>query len=97
MSNEKEKAESLNVSYLAFESSQARMERFVMKLWIVILALILCLIATNIGWIWYECQWQCVQTTTTIDAQQDGSGVNIIGNGDEMYGEESKDYSNNNK
>ena len=94
MSNEKEKAESLNVSYLAFESSQARMERFVMKLWIVILALILCLIATNIG---YECQWQCVQTTTTIDAQQDGSGVYIIGNGDVMYGAKSEDYSNNNK
>ena len=77
--------------YLAFESSQARMERVNTKLWIAIIVLILALIGTNAGWLWWENQWQYVQSDTTIEATQDGGGTNIVGGGDINYGTESQD------
>ena len=77
--------------YLMWESSQYRNERINTKLWVVILVLIVALIGTNIAWLVYESQWQYVQTETSIEATQDGSGVNIVGNGDISYGTESKD------
>ena len=76
--------------YMAFESSQARIERVNFKLWIVILVLIVTLIGTNVGWLIWENQWQYVQTDTTIEATQDGSGTNIVGGGDISYGTESQ-------
>lgn len=79
-----------NVSYLAFESSQARMERIIKRLWVVIIVLIISLIGTNAGWLWWESQWQYVKTETTIDATQDGDN-NWISGGDMYYGTESED------
>ena len=82
-----------NVSYLAFESSQARMERIIKRLWVVIIVLIISLIGTNAGWIYYESQWQYVKTETTIDATQDGDN-NFLSGGDLYYGTESENNQN---
>lgn len=76
-----------SVSYLAFESSMARMERTSKRLWIVILVLIVALIGTNVGWLYWESQWQYVKSETTIDATQDGDS-NIVNGGDMYYGSE---------
>ena len=90
----------LSISYLAFESSQARMERVNQKLWIVILVLIVALVGSNAGWIWYESQWNYVDTTTqTIqqEATSDGDGaITIQGIGGDYFGGESKTDNNNN-
>lgn len=75
--------------YLMWESCQYRNERINTKLWIVVLVLIVALIGTNVGWLYYESQWQYVQTETSIEATQDGEN-NII-NGGDYYGAESKD------
>lgn len=53
--------------------------------------LILFLVLTNAGWLWYESQFEYVHETT-IEAEQDGSGVNIIGSGDVTYGTEGENH-----
>ena len=73
-----------NAPYIVYESAMARMERANKRLWIIVIILIATLIATNAGWIYYESQFQ----TTTIEAEQDGGGVNIVGGGDISYGSE---------
>ena len=78
-----------NVPYIVHESSMARMERQIKRLWITVLVLIVILVATNGAWILYESQFSDIETT--IEAEQDGSGVNIVSGGDLDYGAESKD------
>ena len=87
-----------NIPYIAFESVQARLERINQKLWIVILVLIVALIGTNAGWIWYESQFEdSVTTTVTQEATSDGnSDINLRGIGDNYYGGESETDSYNN-
>lgn len=86
-----------NIPYIAFESVQARLERINQKLWIVILVLIVALIGTNAGWIYYESQFEYSTTTTvTQEATSDGnSDINLRGIGDNFYGRESETDSNN--
>lgn len=78
-----------SVPYIVHESSMARMERQIKRLWITVLVLIVILVATNGAWILYESQFSDIETT--IEAEQDGSGVNIVSGGDLDYGAESKD------
>lgn len=81
-----------SVPYIVHESSMARMERQIKRLWITILTILLIiaiLVVTNGAWIWYESQFSDIETT--IEAEQDGSGVNIVSGGDLDYGAESKD------
>ena len=78
-----------SVPYIVHESSMARMERQIKRLWITVIVLISMLVATNGAWILYESQFSDIETT--IEAEQDGSGVNIVSGGDLEYGAESKD------
>ena len=87
--------------YMMHESAMARAERGAKRLWIVIILLIVMLVGTNVGWLIYESQFEVIETTeeTIIEAEQDGSGVNIVGGGDVEYGAESnyKEDGNNTK
>lgn len=93
-----ENNENLNISYIAFESSMARMERVNKKLWVVILVLIVALVGTNAGWIYFESQWEYVDTTTqtvTQEATSDGdSDISMQSIGGDYYGGESETDSN---
>lgn len=62
----------------------ARMERTIKRLWIVVLILILLLAATNGAWIYYESQWEVVETTE-ITQENDGGFNNYIGNDGDIY------------
>lgn len=77
------------VDYLVYEQSQVRYDRVNRRLWILCIILTIFLFVSNAGWIYYESRF--TDTTTTIEAQQDGSGTNIVGGGDISYGAESKD------
>lgn len=77
-----------NLLYITYESAMARMERANKRNFIIIIILILALIATNAGWIIYESQFETVETTTQIEAEQSGADVNIVGGGDIHYGTE---------
>ena len=78
------------VPYIVHESDMSRLERQLKRLWIVILVLIFMLVGSNCAWLWYESQFQVVEETV-VEAEQDGSGINIVGGGDIEYGTESKD------
>lgn len=64
------KNEPESVPYIVHESSMARMERQIKRIWITVIVLIVMLIATNGAWIWYESQFSDIETT--IEAEQDG-------------------------
>lgn len=73
-----------NVTYLEFESSQARMERTNFRLWLLCLVLIISLLGTNTAWIVYENQFEDTEVSQEIDT---GEGdATVIGVGD-YYGE----------
>ena len=79
-----------SVPYIVHESAMARMERTNKRLWITNLILIFLLVGAIIGFAYYENQFEDVVTTTTIEAEQDGASVNIVGGGDVDYGAESE-------
>jgi hypothetical protein len=80
-----------NVPYVVHESAMARAERQAKRLIAIIILLIILLVGSNIGWLVYESQFETVETNETIiEAEQDGSGINIVGGGDVDYGTESK-------
>lgn len=76
-----------SVPYIVHESSMARMERQVKRLWITILVLIFLLVGTNAAWLYYESQWETAEKLE-ITQENDGGYNNYIGNdGDIVNGE----------
>lgn len=87
--NECATAKPNTVPYAVYEMEQAKSERTAKRLISVIVLLILLLVGSNIGWLIYESQFETIETT--IEAEQDGEGVNIVGGGNIEYGTESED------
>jgi len=82
----------LNVPYIVHEGDMARLERTNRRLWILSIMLVLLLVGTNAGWIWYENQFQDVVTTTQevdqdVDTGDNDGDVIVHGIGD-FYGED---------
>ncbi len=73
-----------NVPYIVHESAMARMERVNKRLWITVILLIVLLVGSNLGWMYYESQFEDVKIT-----QENADGYNnFIGNdGDIINGE----------
>lgn len=71
------------VSYIAFEGEMTRMERTNHRLFILCICMLVALLVTNGYWIYYESQFETVETTTseTYEAQAD-NGSNAIINSD---------------
>ena len=69
---------SKDVPYIAHERAVARLERVIKRMWVLVLSLIILLVASNGAWIWWESQYQTIETTTT---QENADGYNnYIGN-----------------
>jgi len=82
--------------YMMWESSQARVERTNIRQFVIILVLILALIGTNAGWIWYENQFEEVVVTQEVEATADGSSdLNLNTIGGDYNVSESESNSNN--
>ena len=62
------------VPYIVHESAMARAERSAKRLWIVVLVLIVMLVGTNGAWIWYEAQFETVETVEEYQIEQDADG-----------------------
>lgn len=71
-----------SVPYIVHESSMARMERQIKRLWIALIVCIAMIFASNAGWLIYESQYETLEYS--YDYQQDGEGTNIIGNGNDV-------------
>lgn len=68
------------VDYFVYDDTVSRYERTVKKLWIALIVVVSLFFATNIGWLIYESQFE----TISYDYDQDGEGVNIIGDENEV-------------
>ena len=77
-----------SVPYIVHESSMARMERQIKRLWITVLVLIFILVGTSAAWLYYESQWETVYQEVTQEAD---NGTNNFVGGD-VIGE--TDYQN---
>lgn len=75
------------------DAYMAYAERTEKRLWIIIILLIVIGVGSNMAWVYYDHTF-ADEETTTIDATQDGAGINIIGGGTTSYVAESQDYSN---
>lgn len=80
-----------DVSYIVFESTIARFDRVIRRLWIVILVLVFLLLGTNLAWLYYESQFEETTTTTTttqeIKQKADGDSNNSFIGGDNNVGD----------
>lgn len=84
-----------NIRFI-IESAFAKLEKANTRLWIICLILILALIGTNAGWIWYENQFEEVVVTQEVEATSDGSSdlnLNTVG-GDYNVSESESDSDN---
>lgn len=80
-------SETIKQIRLSHEDEMARSERHNRRMWILCLVIFLAFVLSNCAWIVYESSFQDV----TIEAEQDGSGTNVISGGDLSYGSESTD------
>lgn len=79
-----------DVPYIAHESILARMERTIKRLWVLCIMLLIALVASNVGWLIYESQFE--DTTTTEITQENDCGYNnFIGNNGDIYDGETND------
>ena len=67
-----------DVPYIVHECAVARLERVIKRMWVLVLSLIILLVASNGAWIWWESQYQTIETTITRE-NADGYN-NYIGN-----------------
>ena len=67
-----------DVPYIVHEGAVARLERVIKRLWKLVILLIILLVASLSAWIWWESQYQTIETTIT---QENADGYNnYIGN-----------------
>ena len=80
------------VPYAAFEKAQHTFAKTFKILLIIILVEALLIFASNCVWLSYFNQFDFANedSSVSIDAEQDGSGTNIVGGGDIDYGTESQ-------
>ena len=76
-------------SYLAIESALARLDRTNRRLFILCVILILLLLATNIGWLYWENQWEDVVVTQDVKSDGD-SDLQLQNIGGDYYGGDTK-------
>lgn len=70
------------IPYIVYEGTMARFERIIRRLWIVCIILILALLGTNAGWIYYESQFQNISTSVEQEVDTGEGDANVIGVGD---------------
>ena len=67
------------VPYIVHEGTMARAEITIKRLWITILLLIVLLVGTNAGWIWFESQFEYSQTTQEVTQESNHGDNSFIG------------------
>lgn len=79
--------EDKTIDFYSFEEITSRMERTNVRLWIMCIILILALICTNLGWVYYENSFTDTEVTQDIEASSDNnSDLNVRTIGGNYYG-----------
>lgn len=86
------------IPFIAFESATSRQERTIKRLWILCLALIIALLGTNAGWIYWENQFvDEISVEQDVEATADeNSDIHLNTVGGDYYGGESENTSEGN-
>lgn len=71
-----------NVPYIVHESSMARMERQIKRLWIALIVAVCLLFASNAAWLF---AWTSYDYASYEAITDDGGDANIIGNDGDIY------------
>lgn len=75
--------------YIDIVSSLA--DRTIKRLWITIILLVLFLFGSNAAWIYYESQWETVNTEVSQEVDTGNGNAIVSGVGDIHYGESATD------
>ena len=85
------------VDYLVYEQSQVRTDRVNRRSFIIIIILIVALVGTNAGWIYYENQFTDISTTYEAEQKiENGTGNAIITDGVHINGTDNAECESNN-
>lgn len=85
------------VDYLVHEQSQVRADRVNRRSFIIIIILIVALVGTNAGWIYYENQFTDISTTYKAEQKiENGTGNAIITDGVHINGTDNAECESNN-
>ena len=68
-----------DVPYIVHEAELARAERSFKRLWAAIILLMVLLVGTNAGWIWYQSQFEYSQTTQEVTQESNHVDNSFIG------------------
>ena len=82
-----------SVPYIVHESANARVERKEKRLIGVIVLLIVLLVVSNTGWMYYENQFEDVKTTNEVTQEAENGTNNFVGG--DMNGETNHPNNNN--
>lgn len=80
-----------SVPYIVLESVETRSERHIKRLILALIISILVGLITNLAWLWAWTQYDYVSETETRTFVQDGEGLNIIGDSNEVGHESESD------
>ena len=84
-----DESEILMIPFHSHEMDMDRAERANKRLWVIIIVLIVALIGTNAGWLYYESQFTDEFISQEVDT---GEGTAVVsGTGDAIYGESKAD------
>lgn len=59
-----------SVSYYVHEEMMVRQERTIKRLWVLCIIIFIAFVLSNAFWIYYESQWEVVETVTTTSTQE---------------------------
>lgn len=68
-----------DVPYIVYEGAMAVSERHIKRLIVALIICIILLFASNVLWLYEWCQYDYVDEIETTTYTQDGEGLNIIG------------------
>lgn len=79
----------IEVPFIVYEGTMARMERTVKRLFILLILSVLICFASNTIWLYWWNQYEYVAESDTYTYSQDGQGFNLIGDRNHIdYGSE---------
>ena len=85
--------ETTSIPFFVHEGILARFERINKRLWITVILLIVLLVGTNAGWIWYESQF--IEQTIEVTQENADGYNNYIGNDGDINNGETNDQNSN--
>ena len=77
----------VSVPYFVYEGEAARHERTRNRMLRALVAAVLLIVVSNLAWLWAWCQYDYESsdtTTTATEVMQDGRGINIYGDRNEV-------------